>query len=148
MSSMAKQKQGSARTGFWVELFQFGLYKPNQGRIVRQVTFFIIGFLSFLAAWEIQRTGWLSGLGNASYLGMILIGAVGVWFGYRVVNYSAFADFLIAVEAEMNKVSWPTRGELWRSALVVITVIFVLAFVLYFYDIFWVSIFSRVLGIT
>ena len=32
----------------------------------------------------------------------------------------AFADFLIAVEAEMNKVSWPTRTELFRGSMVVI----------------------------
>ena len=35
-----------------------------------------------------------------------------------------FADFLIAVEAEMTKVSWPSRGELVRSSIVVILVIF------------------------
>ena len=40
---------------------------------------------------------------------------VGVWLGYRLVNIPRFADFLIAVEAEMNKVSWPSRGELIRS---------------------------------
>ncbi len=61
--------------------------------------------LCFLAAWEVQRSGWLGGLGGGSYLAMLVLGAVGVWFGYRVVNYSVFADFLIAVEAEMNKVS-------------------------------------------
>ena len=34
-----------------------------------------------------------------------------------VVNLPVFADFLIAVEAEMNKVSWPTRGELFRGSV-------------------------------
>ena len=34
----------------------------------------------------------------------------------------AFADFLIAVEAEMNKVSWPTRHELIRASMVVMLV--------------------------
>jgi preprotein translocase subunit SecE len=62
---------------------------------------------------------------------------LGVWFAYRVVNYARFADFLIAVEAEMNKVSWPSRQELYRSSLVVIVVIFALAAVLFTYDIFW-----------
>ena len=38
-----------------------------------------------------------------------------------------FADFLIAVEAEMNKVSWPSRGELFRASIVVLVMIFVLA---------------------
>ncbi len=34
---------------------------------------------------------------------------VGLWLCFRLVNMPRFADFLIAVEAEMNKVSWPTR---------------------------------------
>ena len=58
---------------------------------------------------------------------MLALGAVGIWFGYRIVNYSVFADFLIAVEAEMNKVSWPTRRELWNASVVVMFVIFAMA---------------------
>ncbi len=45
-----------------------------------------------------------------------------------------FADFLISVEGEMNKVSWPSRAELFRASLVVILVIFFLAAVLFCYD--------------
>ena len=45
-------------------------------------------------------------------LGWVLVAfvavlAFGLWLGYRIVNVPQFADFLIAVEAEMNKVSWP-----------------------------------------
>jgi preprotein translocase subunit SecE len=46
----------------------------------------------------------------------------------------AFADFLISVEGEMNKVSWPSRGELFRASIVVMLVIFFLAALLFFYD--------------
>jgi len=46
-------------------------------------------------------------------------------------EHFAVRDFLIAVEAEMNKVSWPSRAELVRSAAVVIFVIFLLATVLF-----------------
>ncbi len=66
---------------------------------------------------------------------------VGIWFGYRLVNIPQFADFLIAVEAEMNKVSWPSRAELVRSSVVVIFVIFLLASVLFAYDLIWRSLF-------
>ena len=52
---------------------------------------------------------------------------------YRVVNVPGFADFLIAVEAEMNKVSWPTRTELFRASMVVLILIFALAVVLFVY---------------
>jgi preprotein translocase subunit SecE len=60
--------------------------------------------------------------------------AIGVWASFRVVNIPAFADFLISVEGEMNKVSWPSRGELFRASVVVILVIFFLAFLLFAYD--------------
>ena len=52
---------------------------------------------------------------------------VGLWASFRVVQMPTFADFLISVEGEMNKVSWPSRGELFRASLVVILVIFFLA---------------------
>ncbi len=60
--------------------------------------------------------------------------AVGLWASFRVVQMPAFADFLISVEGEMNKVSWPSRGDLFRASLVVILVIFFLAFLLFCYD--------------
>jgi preprotein translocase subunit SecE len=60
---------------------------------------------------------------------------VGLWLGFRVVNLPSFADFLIAVEAEMNKVSWPSRTELIRASMVVIILMFGLTVVLYAYDI-------------
>src|SRR2546430_6963945 len=34
----------------------------------------------------------------------LLLAAASLWLAYRVVNYPTFADFLIATEAEMNKV--------------------------------------------
>ena len=37
----------------------------------------------------------------------------------------------------MNKVSWPTRQELFRASMVVLIVIFSLAFILAVYDILW-----------
>ena len=71
--------------------------------------------------------------------GVLLL--LGLWASYRVVNVPAFADFLIAVEAEMNKVSWPTRGELFRASMVVLIVIFALAIVLSGFDLFWTVLF-------
>lgn len=144
MSSMAKQKQEPARGGFWLELFQFGLYKPNQGRVVRQVTFLTIALLACLVAWEVKRSALLSGMGVAGYLVMFALAAVMVWVAYRVVNYSVFADFLIAVEAEMNKVSWPTRRELWGASLVVMFVIFSMAAFLFLFDAVWTVVFEAI----
>ena len=68
----------------------------------------------------------------------------GLWAAYRVVNLPAFADFLIAVEAEINKVSWPSWSELWRSTLVVIVVIFLIGLLLAAFDSVWIWLFLKI----
>jgi preprotein translocase SecE subunit len=67
--------------------------------------------------------------------GVLLI--AGLWVAYRTVNVPASADFLITVEAEMNKVSWPSRSELFRASMVVLFTIFFLATILFSFDAFW-----------
>ncbi|MGY8747246.1 MAG: preprotein translocase subunit SecE [Pirellulales bacterium] len=144
MSSVSKQKRDSSRASFVSELFRFGLYKPNQGRIVRQVTFLTTAFLGCLIAWEVKRSPLMSGMGAEGYLVMLGVAALMVWLSLRLVNYSVFADFLIAVEAEMNKVSWPTRRELWNASLVVIFVIFSMAAFLFLFDALWTKVFELI----
>lgn len=135
---MGKEKTLSAGSLF-SELFQVGVYKRNQGRIARQVTCAAMWVIVALGAWRAWLT--MSGDSGIRYLigGLILL--IGGWIGYRIVNVPQFADFLIAVEAEMNKVSWPSRGELIRSSVVVIFVIFLLASILFAYDLIWRELF-------
>lgn len=140
---------------FWGELFQFGSYKRSQGRVARQVTLAVLAIVTALAAWRLYTvwTGFPNGIQDlfgesGRYIIPTILLVVGLWLSFRAVNYPKFADFLIAVEAEMNKVSWPSRGELVRASLVVIFVILLLAGLLYFYDIFWMFIFGEnVLGV-
>ena|GEM_PF-699065 len=73
--------------------------------------------------------------------------AVGIWISFRIVNVHAFADFLIAVEAEMKKVSWPDSPTLMRSTIVVLVTIFFLAAILYAFDFVWRTIFTYVLPV-
>ena len=61
--------------------------------------------------------------------------ATASWAAFRIVQLPSFADFLISVEGEMNKVSWPSRGELFRASLVVMVVIFFLSALLFAYDV-------------
>ena len=76
-------------------------------------------------------------LGVVRFLVPGAILAAGLWFLYRLVNVPRFADFLIAVESEMAKVSWPSGAEVARSSAVVIFLIFALAAILAAYDLFW-----------
>jgi len=124
---------------FMQELFQLGVYKRSQGRIARQVTCAVAWATVAIMAWRIWVT-----LGGGSQWRVVICGLllpIGLWIGYRLVNIPQFADFLIAVEAEMNKVSWPARSELIRSSFVVIFVIFLLAAVLFGYDLVWRQLF-------
>jgi preprotein translocase subunit SecE len=132
---MAKEKTATANP-FVRELFQFGIYKRSQGKIARQVTFAVLWLGVGLGCWRLAAFQVDSGRTMQFVVPAILF-AVGTWLAFRAVNVPAFADFLIAVEAEMNKVSWPTRGELIRSSMVVIFCIFFLAAILYSYDLFW-----------
>ena len=121
---------------FFYELVHVGVYKRNQGRITRQVTFAAVVAVIALG---LLRLGTIMVSKGPEYqfgLPLVLL-VIGVWTSYRLVNVPAFADFLIAVEAEMNKVSWPTRGELFRASMVVLILIFALGFVLAGYDLFW-----------
>jgi len=141
---MAKEKDAPLSL-FFRELFQLGIYKRSQGRVARQVTFAVLALFVLVAAWRLSDTAinWqLPGLGgNGEHLLRFVLpgalGLVGIWIAFRLVNIPSFADFLIAVEAEMNKVSWPTRPELIRSSIVVILLIVVMALILFGYDIFW-----------
>ncbi len=129
------------------ELFQAGIYKGSQGRITRRVT--MLAILVAVAAGAYRWSGYLTGneyFLNARFILPLALLAIGGWFAFRIVNYPRFADFLIAVEAEMTKVSWPSKAELYRSSLVVIFVLFFMMFVLYGFDWFWVIIF-QMLGI-
>ena len=150
MGSMAKEQ---ASGSMLVELFQFGLYKKNQGRYTRQATFIALALGVVLGCWQFYYAlampdwfGYVQAVGvRYSIVGVMIL--LGLWISFRVIQLPRFADFLIAVEAEMNKVSWPSKGELIRSTIVVIFVIFALAGVLFFFDLFWQWLFSW-LGIT
>lgn len=74
----------------------------------------------------------------------ILLCLIGLWLVFRAVNFPRFADFLISVEAEMDKVSWPGRPELYRSTAVVVTTMFMLGFTLLAYDVLWKFFFELV----
>lgn len=130
---------------FFQELLYTRIYKRSQGRITRQITFAAVALAILATCWRLSDT--MSEMGPKYSIGIPgFLFFLGLWISYRLVNFPAFADFLIAVEAEMNKVSWPTRGELIRSSLVVLVVILVLTGVLFVFDSGWRLIFNR-LGI-
>jgi preprotein translocase subunit SecE len=134
------------------ELLSFSVYKRNQGRVTRQATFAALAITLAIGVWRLAQLLplWLSNggaslgaSGSSADLGVVrflvpgLLLAAGLWLLFRIVNVPRFADFLIAVETEMAKVSWPSGGEVARSSAVIIFLIFALAAILAGYDLFW-----------
>ena len=72
----------------------------------------------------------------------ILLTAALIWFAWRLVNLPTFADFLIATEAEMNKVSWTSRRRLVQDTIVVMTTLIFMTVFLFVVDILWINILS------
>ncbi|QDT58701.1 preprotein translocase subunit SecE [Stieleria bergensis] len=130
------------------EMVSTGSYKPNQGRIVRQVTLLAMWVVVGLGNWSLYNTlnAQLSGNeGNGDAIAVavpaVLI-IVGFWVTYRLVQWVTFADFLIAVEAEMKKVSWPSQAEVKRASIVVMVTIGLMAVMLFVYDAGWQALFN------
>jgi preprotein translocase subunit SecE len=141
---MGKEKDASWN-GIWPFMFQGGLYKRNQGRVTRQMTFAALALAILLGAWRMSQT-----FGTTQFSKFILPGTVlvvGWWLCFRLVNMPRFADFLIAVEAEMTKVTWPTRKELFRGSVVVMVTLISLAVALTFYDWVFGWVMNKILGI-
>jgi preprotein translocase subunit SecE len=67
----------------------------------------------------------------------IVIALLAVWFSYRLVNYPRFADFLIATDAELNKVSWSTPKKLLQDTIVVLVTVLLMAVFLWIMDLLW-----------
>ena len=138
---MAKSKNDSA---FWHELLAVGLYKRNQGRMTRQLTAVAIVVILFFGTWTLKDY-WLMEIENGWVQFGIPTGifALGAWITYRLVNYPRYADFLISVEAEMDKVSWASWPELYRSTIVVIGTMLFLGATLFVFDMVWQWLFEK-----
>jgi len=131
---MAKTKNARSLLS---ELWTIGLYKKNQGRLARQLTGVGLGLLVVIGAYV------LSQMFATDTRAVIKVGIptgiafLGLWITYRLVNYARFADFLISVEAEMDKVTWSSRQELYRAAAVVVATMVFLGVALLCFDVFW-----------
>jgi preprotein translocase subunit SecE len=111
------------------------IYKRGQGKYTRSVTFgagSVIGLLvgqyvhAGLQATELNAY-WKYGIPVAIFLGL-----VGLMFW--AVNRPGSADFMIATEGEMKKVSWSSRREVVGGTKVVIVTTLTLALLLWAVD--------------
>jgi preprotein translocase SecE subunit len=95
-----------------------------------------------------RHEGGITLLPDLQFTVPLILAAASLWFAWRVVNYPTFADFLIATQAEINKVSWTTRRALIRDTIVVLVTLILLTVFLFVVDLFWSSVLSsRYVGV-
>jgi preprotein translocase subunit SecE len=130
---------------FLVNLVSADLYKPMQGRQARAYTAAALGVVVALGIWHLFDS--LTEATTAVRFGVPAVTAlVLAWLIFRVVEYPPFVDFLIATEAEMKKVSWTSRDDLYRATTVVLVTVILMAVYLFVVDWVWSAV-LQLLGV-
>ena len=108
----------------------FEIYKKSQGRYARSITF-VAGMVLSLGGAVVLSEKLAAYAPPIVQYGVpsLLVVALGVLL-FWMVNRPSSADFLIATEGEMKKVSWSSRKEIVGSTKVVIVATFMLAVIL------------------
>jgi len=153
VSKPAKPSKGGSAGGsrrrfaqFLANLFSAALYKPMQGRHARIYTAAGLGIVLVLGLYRLF--GSLSeSYGQAIGYGVSFgVAAITGWLLFRIVQYPPFVEFLIATEAEMNKVSWTSRDDLYRATSVVLVTVSLMSVYLFGVDYLW-SMLLQMLGV-
>ncbi|OWK35933.1 Preprotein translocase subunit SecE [Fimbriiglobus ruber] len=137
----------------WLSTFS---YKRTQGLRVRRLTMLGLLLIGWSGVYTIIAHESLGGgdwkisipftgapraaitvLSDINYSVPVLLAVLTFWVSWRAVNIPAFADFLIATEAEMNKVSWSSRKRLLQDTVVVLVTVVILTAFLLLVDLFW-----------
>ncbi len=121
---------------FFANLTQTGLYKPLQGKQARLWTAVGLALIIGFGLYEL----FLSIKDSSTVTASLVTGAIGAafgWFTFRLLEFPPFVDFLIATEAEMNKVSWTSRDDLKRATTVVLVTVLLMAVFLFGVDWLW-----------
>jgi len=132
------QRRADDRPGF------FHIYKPGQGYWTRMGTAGAALLIAALTAHFLYQYMhiWLGKAGMsesaARPAAIYIIGGLLIAFGlflWYLMNKPTNADFLIATDSEMKKVNWTSKRELIGSTKVVIIFMFLIAFLLFAFDI-------------
>jgi preprotein translocase subunit SecE len=103
------------------------IYKRSQGKNSRLWTSMVLLLIVAVGCWrlhlklQVQDNVWVHTLVPAGVC--TLFAALIYWLS----NKPVIADFLIAAEGEIKKVSWSSRKEIMNSTLIVISVVAIMA---------------------
>ena len=115
----------------------FDIYKPGQGKNTRLCSAFAVALMAGLGCLrlfnKLEAASW--GLSSRATMWIATMVPAGLFVGlalliFWLVNKSSIADFMIAAEGEMKKVSWSSRQEITVSTIIVIVVLVTMAILL------------------
>lgn len=125
----------------------FDIYKRGQGKYTRLCSAFAIAIIAGLGCLQLYKKFQASDLGlwaeTMVPAGLFVILALLIFW---LVNKPSLADFLIAAEGEMKKVSWSSRQEIAVSTFIVIMVVIAMAALLGTTDIGFRTLFTWLLS--
>ena len=116
------------------------LYKSGQGRYVRAGTGVAAGVVDLVLAYYVYTLLDRYIADTVTYKAYLMYGIPAVLFAglgvasFFYMNKRNVADFLVATETEMKKVSWSSRAELLGSTGVVIVTVVALSVFIYVVD--------------
>jgi preprotein translocase subunit SecE len=125
------------------------IYKRGQGKNSRLWTAIALLAIVGIGCWRLHEKLVATAPDNPWVHSMIpaLVCAVFASVIYWLSNLPTIADFLIAAEGEIKKVSWSSRKEIVNSTLIVITVVAVMAAGLGLVDIGFRLFFSEIVNL-
>jgi preprotein translocase SecE subunit len=126
----------------------FGIYKPGQAKYTRLGSAFGFGIVVVLGCLLLYQK--LEGADMGLWVSTMV--PVGISAGFALLIFwlssrPLVADFLIAAEGEMKKVSWSSRKEIAVSTFVVIVLVVIMAILLGFADLCFKLFFTEVFGL-
>jgi preprotein translocase subunit SecE len=119
------------------------IYKSGQGYYTRMISAIAAGVVVLIGCYQLYNKLGGANINNANTRLMVQILvplAVLAGFSYLIywlVNKPVVADFMIAGEGEMKKVSWSSRKEVTASTIVVIIVVAVMSTLMAAADVFF-----------
>jgi len=112
----------------------FNVYKPGLGKYTRLYSAVALAVLAGLGCWRLYTMLANVRWGLSEQMGFMIsrlvpaaLFAILAFLVYWLLNKPVVADFLIAAEGEMKKVSWSSRKEITVSTFIVIVVVIMLA---------------------
>jgi preprotein translocase subunit SecE len=122
------------------------IYKRDQGRKTRIGTGLVLLAIVAIGCVRLYQMLQASPIAVQTLVPVAICGVLGLVI-FRLLNKPSLADFLIAAEGEIKKVSWSSWKEIKASTLVVISVVVLMAVGLGAADLLFFNLFGDWIGL-